>query len=65
MTPKQYAREEVINFLIEACVMSPIADNCDTYAGASKGKYTEQDLEQALQDVRLLLESMRSFLESQ
>lgn len=65
MTAKQYAREEVINFLIDVCVMSPLADNCDTYAEESNGKYTEQDLEQALRDIRLLLESLRTYTESQ
>ena len=60
---KFFARQEVLQFLIDACETSPIADDPGSFAEESGGLYNEEHLKQALSDIQNILVSIYELTE--
>lgn len=57
------ARNDVLDFLIEVCNQSPMADDPEAWVEACSGaEYTAEDLQAALIDTRQFLESLRLYV---
>jgi len=57
------ARRNVIDFLINVCENSPLADDTEDWVESQNiTEFNAADLDEALLDVKVALEAMRSFL---